>query len=113
MSNYEQQVEAGLTSIATVYGLKRNTAQDRMVIETIEAHLGHRNFVPTAALYQNALDDQELLGRPVETPTQPKDHAYDYVTEYSAQAHLEAAEEQDRKNRAVWVRDILPRFDLL
>jgi len=101
--------EAGLASIATKYNLPRNQAQDGLVMSKIASLLGHLNFIPSPELYQLALDNEALLER----PSEPKGPAADYNTEANAQAQAKTAAEQESKNRRAWVRDILPKYDLI
>jgi len=101
--------EAGLQAIAAKYNLPRNQAQDKLVIEKIANFLGHPNFNPTVELYALAIDNETLL----EHPSEPSGPAYDYATASAAADQAKAAAEQDAKNRAVWEREILPRYDLL
>jgi hypothetical protein len=106
MSEFEYRVRQGLNQVYAKYPkLRRGIAQDRLIIEECN-RFAEREVVPNPDLYALALENP-----PSYAVDEPK-VALNYQSGRQQQDVQAAVAALDQRNREVWLRDILPRYDV-
>jgi hypothetical protein len=106
MSNYTDVGARGFAEIFRKYPRLNNEAGRKHILETIAHFTGRDDAAPTLDLYTLAIENP-----PSYAVDEPK-VGLDYQSGRQQQDVQAAVAAIDQRNREVWVRDILPRYDV-